>query len=76
MTPDRSFAPDVMAMNLVPYMRSLQDKDVTFTVTYRLTSVERDGNRLKGDHRQRLHATGQDPPFRPDRHQSRYIAAR
>jgi N-methyl-L-proline demethylase len=47
MTPDRSFAPDVMAMNLVPYMRSMQDKDVTFTVTYRLTSVARDGNRLK-----------------------------
>ena len=39
MTPDRTFAPDVMAMNLVPYMRSLQDKDVTFTVTYRLKSV-------------------------------------
>lgn len=34
-------------MNLVPYMRALQDKDVTFTVTRRLTSVERDGNRLK-----------------------------
>ncbi|MCW3783512.1 NADH:flavin oxidoreductase [Defluviimonas salinarum] len=47
MTPDRSFAPDVMAMNLVPYLRSLQDKDVTFTVTFRLTSVARDGNRLK-----------------------------
>ena len=47
MTPDRSFAPDVMAMNLVPYMRSMQDKDVTFTVTYRLRSVTRDGNRLK-----------------------------
>ncbi len=47
MTPDRSFAPDVMAMNLVPYMRAMQDKDVTFTVTYRLTSVARDGNRLK-----------------------------
>ncbi len=47
MTPDRSFAPDVMAMNLVPYMRALQDKDVTFTVTYRLTGVERDGNRIK-----------------------------
>ncbi len=46
MTPDRSFAPDVMAMNLVPYMRSLQDKDVTFTVTYRLRAVRRDGNRL------------------------------
>ena len=47
MTPDRSFAPDVMAMNLVPYMRALQDKAVTFTVTYRLRSVARDGNRLK-----------------------------
>jgi 2,4-dienoyl-CoA reductase-like NADH-dependent reductase (Old Yellow Enzyme family)/thioredoxin reductase len=41
MTPDRSFAPEVMAMNLVPYMRSLQKMDVTFTVTYRLMSVER-----------------------------------
>ena len=47
MTPDRSFAPDVMAMNLVPYMRVLQDKDVTFTVTYRLTKVEKDGNQIK-----------------------------
>ncbi len=37
MTPDRVFAPDIMAMNLVPYMRALQDKDVTFTVTRRLT---------------------------------------
>lgn len=46
MTPDRSFSPDVMAMNLVPYMRSLQDKDVTFTVTYRLMDVTREGNRL------------------------------
>lgn len=26
-------------MNLVPYMRSLQDKDVTFTVTYRVASA-------------------------------------
>jgi hypothetical protein len=33
-----------MAMNLVPYMRSLQDLNVTFTVTYRVDSVEkRDG---------------------------------
>ncbi len=47
MTPDRVFAPDIMAMNLVPYMRSLQDKDVTFTVTWRLLDVTRDGNRLK-----------------------------
>ncbi len=41
MTPDRTFAPEVMAMNLVPYMRSLQKHDVTFTVTYRLASVEK-----------------------------------
>jgi hypothetical protein len=47
MTPDRTFAPDVMAMNLVPYMRAMQDKEVTFTVTYRLLSVERAGNQLK-----------------------------
>jgi 2,4-dienoyl-CoA reductase-like NADH-dependent reductase (Old Yellow Enzyme family)/thioredoxin reductase len=47
MTPDRTFSPEVMAMNLVPYMRALQDKKATFTVTYRLTRVERDGNRLK-----------------------------
>ena len=46
MTPDRSFAPEVMAMNLVPYMRALQDKKVTFTVTYRLTGVKKTGNRL------------------------------
>jgi N-methyl-L-proline demethylase len=46
MTPDRSFAPDVMAMNLVPYMRALQDKDVRFTVTYRLKDVRANGNRL------------------------------
>ncbi len=39
MTPDRVFAPDIMAMNLVPYMRSLQDKDVTFTVTRRLLAM-------------------------------------
>jgi len=47
MTPDRTFAPDIMAMNLVPYMRALQDQDVTFTVARRLLDVQRDGNRLK-----------------------------
>jgi hypothetical protein len=45
-TPDRAFAPEVMAMNLVPYMRSLQDLDVTFTVTYRVDSVERRDGKL------------------------------
>jgi len=47
MTPDRTFAPEVMGMNLVPYMRAMQEKAVTFTVAYRLLAVERDGNRLK-----------------------------
>lgn len=46
MTPDRSFAPEVMAMNLVPYMRSMQKLDVTFTVTYRLAAVEKNDNHL------------------------------
>ncbi|WP_322892436.1 MULTISPECIES: NADH:flavin oxidoreductase [unclassified Yoonia] len=47
MTPDRTFAPDIMGMNLVPYIRALQDKDVTFTVTRRLLDITRDGNRLR-----------------------------
>jgi 2,4-dienoyl-CoA reductase-like NADH-dependent reductase (Old Yellow Enzyme family)/thioredoxin reductase len=46
MTRDRTFAPEVMGMNLVPYMRALQDRDVTFTVTYRVLSVEKAGNQL------------------------------
>eukprot|EP00903_Cladosiphon_okamuranus_P021284 g19555.t1 len=46
MTPDRTFAPEIMAMNLVPYMRSLQDKDVTFSVTRRLLGLAKKGNEL------------------------------
>lgn len=45
-TPDRAFSAEVMAMNLVPYMRTLQDLDVTFTVTYRVDRVERRDGRL------------------------------
>ncbi|NYS25737.1 NADH:flavin oxidoreductase [Rhodobacteraceae bacterium 2376] len=62
MTPDRSFAPEIMGMNLVPYMRALQNKDVTFTVTRRLLDVAREGNRLAAtigtdysDHRRDQH---------------------
>ncbi|MBS7538447.1 NADH:flavin oxidoreductase [Ancylobacter lacus] len=47
MTPDRSFAPEVMGMNLVPYMRTLQALDATFTVTWRLEAAERAGNALR-----------------------------
>jgi N-methyl-L-proline demethylase len=47
MTPDRTFAPEVMGMNLVPYMRALQARDVRFTVTWRLLSAAREGNQLR-----------------------------
>ena len=47
MTPDRIFAPDIMGMNLVPYMRVLQDKKVTFTVAQRLLDVTRNNNLLR-----------------------------
>jgi 2,4-dienoyl-CoA reductase-like NADH-dependent reductase (Old Yellow Enzyme family)/thioredoxin reductase len=46
MTADRAFAPEVMGMNLVPYMRALQKREVRFTVGYRLDAVRGDGNRL------------------------------
>ncbi len=47
MTPDRVFAPDIMAMNLVPYMRAMQPRGVRFTVAERLLKIARDGNRLR-----------------------------
>ena len=46
MTPDRSFAPEVMAMNLVPYMRALQPAGAVMTVAHRLRGLSRDGNRI------------------------------
>ena len=47
MTPDRTFAPEVMAMNLVPYIRALQRPNVTFTVTMRLRAVAKSGDVLR-----------------------------
>ena len=49
MTPDRSFSPEVMAMNLVPYVRSLQKYGAVFTVTYKLKSVHREGINLRAE---------------------------
>jgi N-methyl-L-proline demethylase len=46
-TRDRTFAPEVMGMNLAPYMAALQAKGAVFTVTWRLDAVARDGNRLR-----------------------------
>jgi N-methyl-L-proline demethylase len=47
MTPDRTFAPEVMAMNLVPYIRALQRPNVTFTVTMRLQKVDTTDGQLR-----------------------------
>lgn len=49
MTRDRNIVPEVMAMSLTPALRELQARDVTFTVTWRLDSVRRDGNELIAD---------------------------
>ena len=46
-TPERGLAPEVMAMNLVPYVRALQQREVTLTPTWRLRAVSREGNRLR-----------------------------
>lgn len=46
MTPDRSIAPDVMGMNLTPYLRNLQKHRVRLTVAERLLGVAREGNHL------------------------------
>ncbi|MFN4159639.1 MAG: FAD-dependent oxidoreductase [Gemmobacter sp.] len=45
-TPDRSFAPEVMGMSLAPFVRALQGHGARFTVTWRLRSVRREGNGL------------------------------
>ncbi|WP_010142098.1 oxidoreductase [Oceanicola sp. S124] len=47
MNPERGLSPEVLGMNFVPYMRALQERDVTFTVARRLLALERAGNGLK-----------------------------
>ncbi|WP_138424487.1 NADH:flavin oxidoreductase [Maritimibacter alexandrii] len=49
MTRDRNIVPEVMAMSLTPALRELQARDVSFTVTWRLDAVRRDGNELVAD---------------------------
>ena len=46
MTRDRSFAPEVMGMNLTPYMRSLQGSGAIFTVARTVKGISRAGNRI------------------------------
>ncbi len=47
MTPDRNFAPEIMGINLVPYLRVLQGRNVLFTVTYRLLDVLKKEDQLE-----------------------------
>ncbi|WP_397541758.1 oxidoreductase [Roseovarius salis] len=47
MSPYQATSPEVAGITFVPFVRKLQARDVTFTVTWRLLGVERDGNRLK-----------------------------
>ncbi|EPX76665.1 NADH:flavin oxidoreductase [Salipiger mucosus] len=47
MTRDRAISPEVMAMSLTPSMRELQKQDVTFTVSWKLDAVHREGNALR-----------------------------
>ncbi|ETX14050.1 N-methylproline demethylase [Roseivivax halodurans JCM 10272] len=46
-TRDRNIVSEVMSMSLTPSLRILQSLDVTFTPTWRLDAVERDGNGLR-----------------------------
>lgn len=45
-TRDRMISSEVMAMSLTPSLRQLQQKDVTFTVGWKVDGVARDGNAL------------------------------
>ncbi|MGL4406605.1 MAG: FAD-dependent oxidoreductase, partial [Notoacmeibacter sp.] len=45
-TPERFFAPEMGGMNLVPYMKTLQEKGVGITIQTRLSAVRREGNGL------------------------------
>ncbi|WP_135503993.1 NADH:flavin oxidoreductase [Roseovarius aestuariivivens] len=46
-TPYSGASTDVSGITLVPFMRKLQARDVRFTVTWRVTEVHREGNRLR-----------------------------
>ena len=46
MTPDRAISPEVMGMNLSPYLAELQKKNARLTIARRLKGVSREGNRL------------------------------
>ncbi len=46
MTPDRLISPEIMGMNLTPYLKNLQNKNITFSIAKRLIDVSIQGNKL------------------------------
>jgi N-methyl-L-proline demethylase len=45
-SPERFFAPEIGGMNLVPYAKAFNEKNVRVTINTKLLSVTREGNRL------------------------------
>jgi len=46
MTPDRLISPEIMGMNLTPYLNKFQNKKIIFTIAKRLLEVSIEGNKL------------------------------
>ncbi len=63
-------------MNLVPYMRTLQKLDVTFTVTFRLDSVRATGTGCVAAVGSDYGGVAKDPAHGPGGRQPRHIAPR
>jgi len=46
MTPDRLISSEIMGMNLTPYIKNLQNKNITYSIAKRLMGVSLEGNKL------------------------------
>ena len=46
MTPDRLISSEIMGMNLTPYLKNLQNKNISFLIGKRLLDVSIKGNKL------------------------------
>jgi hypothetical protein len=46
MTPDRLISSEIMGMNLTPYIKNLQNKNITYSIAKRLLGVSLEGNKL------------------------------
>ena len=46
MTPDRLISSEIMGMNLTPYLKTLQNKKITYSIAKRLIDVSIQGNKL------------------------------